>query len=315
MSKTRNFAFTAHINEHIDGELLLNALRSVDSLAFTQFQLERAPTAGTLHFQGMAVFRHPITFSRLQRIITNVTGVHPHTEVINNMRRMIAYTSKEESRVEGPWRWGEVPLHGRELPNPGFGPGPEGPQGGGQGARNDVAAFRDAIIAGKSDSELVMEHPSLYMRYPGMPMRIRALFAPKRDWAPEVHVFFGAAGTGKSRRAHEMAPDAYRKVSGPWWDGYEGQPDVIMDDFYGTGHLDYTEWLKLTDRYDYRAPVKGSTVRLNPRRIFMTSNSHPEQWYCTEKHFNSSAFFRRFTSIIRFNQDGTTTDLSEIVLE
>ena len=41
---------------------------------------------------------------------------------------------------------------------------------------------------------------------------------------PEVWVFWGATGTGKSRRAFETWPDAYRKMTNDkWWDGYHGE--------------------------------------------------------------------------------------------
>lgn len=317
MFKTRNFAFTLHHDEHIDQQILIDAIKSIAACSFIQFQLEEAPTTGRLHFQGMACFSHPISSTRLINVIEDATACHPAVERAISVPHLLTYTSKADTRLDGPWRWGSLP--GREPANPGFGGGvpPQGGGrgGGGQGTRTDLIAFRDAIIAGKSDIDLYMEYPSEMFKYPLMPARLRATFAPKRDWVPEVHVYFGAAGTGKSRRAHELAPGAYRKVSGLWWDLYQGESDVIMDDFYGVGHMDYTEFLKFTDRYDYMAQVKGAMIRVNPKRIFITSNSHPEQWYCADKNFNSSAFFRRFTTIIRFNADGTTTDLSEIVLE
>lgn len=310
MSKSRNWCFTAHNPEHTSGVTLFQSLNGEDTIVFGQFQEETAPTTGTRHFQGMLLFSHPVGASRVRSMISTVTGTHVHTEIIKDVPAMVKYTCKEESRASGPWSWGVRP-----GPPLNLGGASGGGAGRGQGARTDLISFRDAIIAGKSEPDLWMEYPSEMFRYPLMPARIRATFAPKRDWVPEVHVYFGHAGTGKSRRAHELAPGAYRKVSGMWWDLYQGEPDVIMDDFYGVGHMDYTEFLKFTDRYDYTAQIKGGMIRVNPRRIYITSNAHPEQWYCADKNFNSSAFFRRFTSIIRFNPDGSTTDLSEIVLE
>lgn len=313
MFKSRNFAFTLHHDEHIDHQTLIDAIKSIAACTFIQFQLEEAPTTGRLHFQGMACFSHPISSTRLINVIEDATAYHPEVERAISVPHLLTYTSKADTRLDGPWRWGALP--GREPANPGFGGGVPPSGGGGQGTRTDIAAFRDAILAGKSDLDLAMEHIGCFAKYPRMPALLRSLAAPKRDWVPEVHVFYGAAGTGKSRRAHELAPGAYRKVSDKWWDLYQGESDIILDDFYGVGHMDYTEFLKLTDRYDYMAQYKGGMCRVNPRRIFITSNCHPEQWYCADKNFNSSAFFRRLTSIIRFNADGTTTDLSEIVLE
>jgi hypothetical protein len=117
---------------------------------------------------------------------------------------------------------------------------------------------------------------------------------------PEVHIYFGDAGTGKSRLAHELAPAAYGKVRGMWWDMYQGESDVIMDDFYGPDDYAYAEFLKLTDRYPYKAQIKGGMVHVHPRRIFLTSNKHPRDWYCFLPEYNARAFFRRVTKILEF---------------
>lgn len=42
---------------------------------------------------------------------------------------------------------------------------------------------------------------------------------------------WGATGLGKSRLVREKYPDAYIKGNNIWWDGYDGQPDVIIEEF------------------------------------------------------------------------------------
>jgi len=93
-----------------------------------------------------------------------------------------------------------------------------------------------------------------------------------------------------------------------WWDLYSGEPDVIMDDFYGTDDFAYSEFLKLTDRYDYLAQVKGGMTRVNPRRIFITSNKHPRDWYVGVPAYYPKPFFRRIAKILEFRGD-TKTEL------
>lgn len=162
--------------------------------------------------------------------------------------------------------------------------------------------FRDAIIRGDTDADLWTMYPELMARYPRMVPAVRATFRVHRESPPEVHIYFGDAGTGKSRLAHELAPDAYIKVPGLWWDHYNGQPDVIMDDFYGLDSYPYDLWLQLTDRYKFMAQVKGGIVPVNPKRIFFTSNRHPRDWYCSDPKYNSEAFFRRVTKILEFRK-------------
>ena len=64
----------------------------------------------------------------------------------------------------------------------------------------------------------------------------------RRDWKTECIVYWGPTRSGKSKHVFELAPNAYRVPnpkgsSGPsgqvYWDGYDGQDDIWIDDFYG----------------------------------------------------------------------------------
>jgi hypothetical protein len=56
-----------------------------------------------------------------------------------------------------------------------------------------------------------------------------------RNFKTIVYVVVGAPGSGKSHfnyAASTARGSVYYKSRGEWWDGYEGQESVVIDDFY-----------------------------------------------------------------------------------
>jgi len=110
----------------------------------------------------------------------------------------------------------------------------------------------------------------------------------------EVVVLWGPPGTGdkpnKSGWAYVNYPDLYSKPEGQWWNGYDYQETVLLDDF-NPHDIPYTQLLKITDRYPVQVPYKGGFKWLKAKRIIITSNQDPKYWY-----YNMEALNRRITS-------------------
>jgi hypothetical protein len=132
--------------------------------------------------------------------------------------------------------------------------------------------------------EIASEVTETYYRYHKAVDRVRALAVPKREWKTEVLWYYGPTGTGKSRKAFEITDDPYvhNMSSGKWFDGYEGQADVIFDDMR-KDTFKFHELLRLFDRYQMKVEVKGSSVNWCPKRIIVTTCFRPEQMYETRE--------------------------------
>ena len=166
--------------------------------------------------------------------------------------------------------------------------------------RSDLLRLKDDLKAGQSLIEISDNHFECYLKYNRSIKDYILLHTKPRSWVTELYIVTGKSGIGKSRDAWAQYPDAYalRKCNTGtlWWDGYEGQETVIIDDFYGW--MPFDTLLRLTDRYPMLVDIKGGAVQFTAKRIIITSNEVPDNWYpnvsCLPHRWN--ALLRRITS-------------------
>ena len=163
-----------------------------------------------------------------------------------------------------------------------------------QGQRNDLMAVAESLKEADIE-EVALQYPKQFIMYHRGMEKYAALARPlpKRDFKTQVNVYWGVPGSGKSRLANKEGSEAlsmYYKPRGEWWDGYNGQEVVIMDDFYGW--LKYDDLLKICDRYPYSVPIKGGYKEFISKQLIITSNVPPEKWY-KFKDYDPAALLRR----------------------
>jgi len=255
MTKARRYMFT--LFAPVEGELrLLDWDAFPDYCSYMIYQRELCPTTHREHFQGYLELSKPMPFASIARDCAQMEGAH-FDRCLGNQAQCKAYASKLDTRIEGPWEHGD-------------------PKD--QGARNDLLAVKALIDEGASMKRVSEDHFAEFVKYERGLRSYKRLQAPRRDWPMECHLFLGPSGTGKTRTVRERYPDAYWKPKGPWWDQYDGEEVVVIDEMYGHS-FPYSELLQLLDRYPHSVQCKGGTIEFTSKVIVMTSNQDPEDWY------------------------------------
>lgn len=272
MSKSRNFCFT--LNNYSSVQVAEIASLDCRYLCFGK----EVGASGTKHLQGFISFVNP----RRTPLTMGLGHIEPMKGTIE---QAIAYCEKDGDFQE----FGDRPMSSKA-------------KGLDEKARwSDIRKLAEsgdfATLNEKYPKESVLYDKNLERVYAKRPREIETI-----DGEMPHFWFYGAPGTGKSRDARARFPGAYIKnPNTKWWDGYDGEDFVIIDDFdkYQVSQGgDLKRWL---DRYPFQAEAKGSQMMIRPKVIIITSNYHPcEIWddpitvqaiqrRCTVEEFGESA--------------------------
>lgn len=211
-----------------------------------------------------------------------------HWERCESVSATRTYVTKPESRIAGPWQLGDFP----EL---------------GNGRRSDLEALQADLDSGTPLREISEAHFGAYLRYARGIQSYLLLRQTPRDWEMEVRVLWGAAGAGKTRAVYERGAAESKSIytlaqnyngGVVWWDAYEGQDIVLIDDFYGW--LPFSYLLRLLDRYQMLVRNKDGHIQFSSKIIYITSNHSPDTWYKSISEEQLRALRRRFTSVVHY---------------
>lgn len=244
-----------------------------EGVAFLKGQLERGDQSGYLHFQLVVAFRKAVSLAACKRTFCNDAHCEPSRSAAAN-----EYVHKDETAVPGSrFEIGELPLK-----------------------RNSKTDW--AIIKQKAqDNKLDEIDADILIRHYGNLKKIAFDYAtPIHRDTQVVNVYWGDTGTGKTRRVFEECVGDYyiKSSSSKWWDGYSGQPNVIIDEF--TGVVGIEHMLKWLDRYPCSAEIKGGQVYLKTKSFWITSNLSPEDWYPNVCDEQKKALRRRLTNVVHY---------------
>lgn len=202
---------------------------------------------GTPHLQGYICFKNKKSFKQVKELL----GDRYHIEAQKgSFEQAIDYCKKEGDYTEV----GNAPVSQKR-----------------KGELNAERWKRARTAAVEGRLEDVPD--DIYVKY------YRTLKVIAKDHMPRVPDadgttgmwYWGDAGTGKSRTAREQYPEAYLKMANKWWDGYQGEDAVIIDDV-DKNHACLGHHLKIwMDRYAFLGETKGGAIKIRPKVIIVTS--------------------------------------------
>lgn len=231
--------------------------------------------SGTPHYQGFIIFKNKVSLSTLKCLIPRA-----HYEVAKGKNSQAAnYCKKDGKYVE-------------------FGSLPEEPHiKGGQATKERYEAAFKLAKCGELDTidcDLLVKH---YRTFKQVRIDYCTEITPLSETAGIW--IYGDSGVGKSRYARETFPGAYVKNCNKWWDGYQEEEFVIIDDFDDT-HVVLGHHLKRwADHYAFTAETKGGSIYIRPKKIIVTSQYRIEEIF--KDGPTATALLRRF-QFVNFNK-------------
>jgi len=199
---------------------------------------------------------------------------------------------KEDSRVNGPWEIGQE----RDS----------------QGKRNDLEAIGALVKARKTNYEIIEELGASASKFAKNIAFLRFVNSESESdrqlQGVRVICLYGSTGVGKTFAAvnyiaggkdYYIAEAPSTRGSKLWFDGYESQRVLILDDFDGD-YCTMAYLKRLLDVYKLKIEIKGGFAWAIWTTVVITSNSHPSNWYNKESMTVNLGPLKRRIQEIRF---------------
>lgn len=278
------------------------------AIRYYAYQLESGEN-GTPHYQGVISFVNARSMAGLKKL---KFFARSYLAVCQDFEAAVAYVQKPEGRLAGPWVLGQ-PLE--------------------PGKRNDLEEVVNVLRTTRRRNEVILDYPKVSSRCLKYVDRVFSLVS--EDESRERHSFlfrgdhcskrvywlFGRPGSGKSRAVYPLweQKKVYRLGLGTgskgsiWFDGYDGEPGLWIDDLSPDDGVSVTTLLNLLDVYPTKVQEKGSSFTVLFLFVVITSNFHPKDFSLNP--WTQDALMRRITDlqVSNYSVEGVTIQLPEVV--
>lgn len=269
MSRSRGWCFTINNPTGWDIADLEKAIEATNYLCYGKEVGEN----GTPHLQGYLRFQNPVTLKRVKLLLPRA-----HLEIQKGtVDQAIEYCEKDGDFVQ----YGERP------------------KSGGKGTKEMWRKILTWAESGEYD-RIRGEYPGMWILHNRKLLDLRRRIPRILDGELKNEWWVGRTGTGKSRRLWELYPNHYSKSLNKWWDGYEDESVVAIEEMNPDAGKFMGAFLKIwADRYPFSPEVKGAHLkRIRPDQIVVLSNYTIDE--CFEKVQDRDPIKRRF-KVIEFH--------------
>lgn len=271
MSKFRNFIFTHNNYES-------TTLEDTIECRFIAYSHEVAPTTGTPHLQGYICFSNATTN---RSVMGKLPGCH-----VEPMQGSIAQNDTYISKLTMPIERGDKPLSNDD-----------------KGRANQLRWQRTRALAQQNKLEEI--DADIYVKHYNTLKRIAADNHEKPqhlDTSKPGIWIYGETRTGKTHAVHAAYPDLFEKNFTRWWDGYERQEVVLLNDIDKSHWPLYSFLKQWVDKFTFPAQYKGIGSKvIRPKKIIVTSNYRIDDIW--EDKITRDCLHGRFVEIQKFSKE------------
>jgi len=292
----RNWVFTQNNPTQTDEEFY-SYLENLSHVKYFVFCREKAPTTGTIHFQGYIEFVQSKRFSTICSYLPK-THIMPRggskRDCIDYVKKQGKHTDKKDTQIGTIFEFGDTSE---------------------ERARNDLEEIRKAVlIDGESPREILLNRnvniqqlklaDRLYAEH------MNSIYSETKRIDIKVSYYWGEPGTGKTSKIFELfKPSEFYRVTNyknPF-DNYNYQKILVLDEFEDC-HFDLEFINSLIDIYPCELPCRFYNKWAAYDKVIIISNTPLYQQYKYSPKQNT--FKRRIHEIKEFKHS-TKTNCTE----